>query len=477
MSTSVLWKILDSARIFPRVEVVGQAIRRLFGNLNTAYEVTWDALSPDGSSQLWAGHDHSEEGGLAIVRSSQYTADDYTQAVFSKTDYSPGQAPNAAFLGYFYTSPRMADSSRSRQLEIAICCQAVNSAIDVWSGTGSKVTVQPGDPDWIFLKRPITKDKDWSTVYLYTQPVDPESASGLEFYLYSFNVVETYTESQPQEGGKFVSTGVTGEQTIYSYFDTLVDEFGSAEEWLDAIVTKRATSAINFLVEGILDIAAIGASSQACKGHDHYAIGDGGYGGRAVGMGKVFSAFGGNTGSPSYFNSNYGWLLSAAGSSNVWQYADDGFTPAARRTSGSPGGVITTTPIFYAWITGGFSSSGNPPTSAPYLDGWFFISASSNSASCDVRIYNLTTATYSTTVVTATLDAWNYIDGIPCSEGAWNDYAIEVQCTDEEGVEIEIRGLVMGESYEYNGAKVCYVSSSGTRVLGKARSGWIVVPS
>lgn len=471
MTTVAEWFRLDTSRVFPRVEIVSQFVKYCLSNLNTLYQALWDTYHPyiSDASQKWAGHDHQLEGGAPLIRNCQMTADGYTSPIRTENGMTLDTV-RAISLMPFYISPELATPDLSRQQEVAIFAKATGGEMEVRCGVGAWVKIPVGTaPDWFFLKRPITRDATWEDFYLHVKPV---SGQGWQFDLYAVQVVETYEESQPDLGQRGVRFDVAA-HTIYSYYEALCDELGDANQWLDSDILKRIFSAANLIFEGITDLR-LARAGQVIKGHDHLPVSGSGYGGRPVGMGKVFSVYKGGES----FGDGLQWLITLTGATSTWVYADLGLT--ARRTTGgsSPGGVPSTDPIFKCWCTDGLSSAASPPTTYPRMDGWIKISWDNAfpAATVYARLYNQTAAAFSDTVQVYT-DTWIYVSNIPMVGGSWNDFDVQVMSSDTENLVIETHGLIIAESFKTSGNLQSYVDSAGKRILGAKRSGREVAKS
>jgi len=481
MSTSAKITQLDTAKIFPRVAIQSGAIADLFGMLNAIYEGLIDASHPgaSGGTQTFYGHDHGDEGGIGIINGCQLTLDGGNKAIFEKTNWAPPEAVSViAWLGKFYISPGL-KSTDLTFLEVAICYEAVGSDFDINStgsprspnrssdsiGTVAKVTGD-GLYDWAFLQIPITKDKDWINLYLHIGPADL-TAEPLEIRIFCVQVVETYNASALKRGSRQLQTAKSGETFLRYFGEELADELVIDDFSLNADTFKRLFSAINALAEATMDKPCPGASSQSINGHDHSAL----FLGRPIGHGKIYSA---GVDLERYETSpapEYIWRTAGAVVS-TWYYADDDVSRRRTSAGSTPGGTVSTTPIFDAYVTIGISSSGDPPSAAPYLEGWIFVNADDASAALELRIYNQTTGTFSETIV-PTINTWSYIRFIPCLGDFWNEFDIQVRHTSAPsgGNQIFVAGIVISEAYEYNGNKGAFVASSGSTILGVPRSG------
>lgn len=465
---------LDTAYVYPRTAIKGVSIQRAVQFLNALYEGLLDSAAPDASAQVYRGHDHAAEGGGPIINGSQLTYDNYGEAVFEKTDFVAGDSPHAWRVGKFYASPGLARSDGGTTTQIAVYIEAVGSSFRVWAGDGPRQTVEvtgEGVARWVILERPIVEDGTWQDLYIHLQPGDKQGDGAIECRIYSVNMAETYQSSQPLLGQRDVQTAVSAMTILRYYGEALADELCDDADSLHADIFKRIYSAANALLECTLDRAAPGATSQEIQGHDHDSAGQLG---RAIAHGKVYSAgvdLDPDGGSPLEL-----WTVNAT-TLNQWEYADAGIGTYRRTDSGStPGGTATTVPMFWAYVSAGISSSGDPPSAAPYLEGWVYVGHDDPGAAyVELRISNLTTGAVSETIsLTSSSDfnAWKYIRYIPCTGDVWNGFAVEVRNRNStSGDRIYTRAIIISEAYEYDGNNGAYVTTSGARILGSPRSG------
>lgn len=462
---------LDSVGIIAGQAIKSSTFLAIFNMLNALYEGLVDASCPDGGTQTYAGHDHADEGGAGIINNCQITIDQGANPIFEKTDFSlSGKAVVNALLGKYYVSPNLKTQGQTF-VEIAICYASFGSTFLVSSLGGTPKELQDtgdGGAAWSFFKAPIARDKDYVDLYLDIQPDGDTTGDSIEFKIFCVQVVETYESSQPKIGYRSLIEA-RSDETFYRYFgEALATELVENYYPLTADTLKRTFSALNALAEVCLDKSCPGvaSSSQLAIGHDHTDQ----YLGRAIGHGKIYSAGTDNGRYKLPFTSLYIWepILTVV---NQWYYADSSSTYRRTTSGSSPGGTPTTYPMFTAPVTRGISSTGNPPSAAPYLDGWVFICADFPGSAIELKIYNQTTGTFSETI-NPTLAAWSYIRFIPCSGDSWNDFDIQVRKIPPAGGNtLHVCGLVIAEAYEYNGNKGAYISSTGSRLLGVPSEG------
>jgi len=463
---------LDTVKVFPRVAIEEGAFADLFAFLNACYEALVDLAHVDaaGGTQIYVGHDHGKEGGIGIINGCQATYDGGSNPIYSKTDFvANSPSPNSAWLGKYFVSPGLQSRDLSF-LEVAICYEAVGASFHVSSPNSDAHGVEvkesgDGVYDWAFYRMPITASSTWLDLYVNVRALDSQSET-ITFKVYAIQVVETFSASAPKKGARRLQPAVSSE-TFYKYFgQALADELVTAEYSLNADTFKRIFSACNALVECVMDQACPGSSTQTIKGHDHSNTNLG----RGIGHGKVYSAgcdLERYKGSPS---AEIIWTAEAV-TTNTWYYADAG-AGTWRRTNGTPGGTPSTDPLFDAYVSSLITSSGNPPSANPYLEGWVYVDADDSGGAVELRIYNQTTSEFSE-VVSITQGAWNYIRFVPCSGDAWNDFDIQVRHTAAHaaGDTIMISGVVISEAYEYSSNRGGVVDSSGSRIAGIANEG------
>lgn len=481
MSVTSIFRKLNTAKIFPRIEIVSQFVRDAFNSLNALYESLWDVAAPGAASQTFIGHDHCLEGGGPFICNSQLSyGGPCSTEFYTLSNAIAGDAPNVTFLGYHYISPQLAHGDRGTCLEAQICYQAQYADFKVWFNGQKdfavelKETAASGDEQHAFapepIRIPITKDATYVELYLFAE-CSRNSGATTSLKIFSINIAETAAATQPQEQGKLgtreITRGAISSLTFLRYFDVLDDDLAAAWEWFDSYLTTTLYSAVNFILEGILDWATPGASDQYIKGHDH-SISDwysAGYGGRVVPRGKIFSTYWRNSSWWCYVNVTYGRL----------NYIDE--SSPKRRTTSTP--HSSTLPLFKAYVTQGLNTTftGVFPSyvyDKPWLDAWVYIYWAGNYGNLSILIYNATYNKSSTaTVVSAGWDGWVRITEIPCREGRWNDFYITVAAASasDNGALARCCGIILGEIYTYDGNLISYTSSDGSRILGIARSG------
>ena len=462
---------LDTSKVFPRVAIEDGAITDLLAFLNALYEALIDAACPGSGAQLYAGHDHGKEGGAPICNGSQLTLDQGFTPIYSKADFvANAKAFSSAWVGKHYISPGL-KSIEATYLEAAICYTTIGSSFEVRFKGGPWVKLEITGDNTVGWRAgiliPISADMDWVDLYMDVRAVDAQGTAQT-FKVFCIQVAETYAATQPKIGARRLYTATSGD-TFYRFFDEeLADELATAEYSFNADTLKRIFSAINGLAEVILDQRCPGVATQSIQGHDHATLL-----GRAIGHGKVYSA---GCDLERYKASPVEEILWRVDNTatTTWEYADKGVANRRTTAASSPGGTPSTEPMFDAYISAGITSSGNPPSAAPYVEGWIYVDAEDTSADVDVRIYNQTTSTFSETITGVTINGWNYIRYIPCSGDTWNEYDVQVQHATAPAAGqdfIYINAIVISEAYEYSNNRGAAVTSTGGRFVGVPTDG------
>lgn len=461
MAVRKVWTSVKASHTMPGAPIQSEDAEgeSLPGNLNCLDEALADRTCPGDSSQTYAGHDHALEGGGPIIRGMVWATvgNKYPIATFT-----PGAntSPGWLSLGFGYASSSPGLNPDGKQFyRVDVKYTALEGKWEMRCNGGPAVLVEPfadvDPPRWVTLFGPIP-NSDWltRTSGLELSPKDNYENTSLQ--IHDVIVWETYENSQ-YSPGKVLPDRVAGNYTTYSYPNMVLDEvLTDSHKSLDSHTLTDLAMKINALFEYTTDRPPLGEKTQRIQGHNHNPTS---YGGRSVAMACICSTRTFDTSRPR-------WQLDT-GPVNTWKYGDQ--DASARRTTAlsSPGGTITTLPMFRARVTPGFTSSGSPPTSAPFLCGAVYVRHDSHpSATLEVRIYSLSSAAYSTT--TSGTGFIFFIEKIPCSGGANNRYVIEVRCTDTANVTAQIMGYAFFEVGSYNGGSVTYKSSNGSTPLAVA---------
>lgn len=465
MAVEVSWRSIPLSAILPGSPVQAEDAegRLLLSNLNALDEALANRACPGSSGQLVFGHDHGEEGGGPIIRGMAWCADggSSTIKVFDPTTASR----ETLDIGLAVSSPGLNPDGR-QMYRVDIKYKAIAAKWRIRFNAGPEVQLENFDeaaaPRWATLFGPIP-NSDWLTNANALEAWAESNHDPAELHIYTMVVWETYGNSQYQAGAIDIPH-IAGTYTVYSYPGAVLDKILVTDgDSVDALTLADSTMRANALYEHTMDRPALGATTQRIMGHDHYASG---YGGRPVPMGCIYYT---RTYDLSGGAELYAIICTVQ---NTWYYFDE--TASARRTTAAstPGGTVTTHPMFLARVTHGFSSSGSPPSSAPYLVAMAYIRhAASPSATIEVRIYNLSTGNYSavTTGGGASEEAL-FIDQIPCTAGIVNRFAVEVRCTSAAGVTVDMLGCCLFEVGSYAGTNRAYVASTGSAPLAVANS-------
>lgn len=458
MGITSRWKELTLAAVAARSEVVQTAWQDLYKSCCALYETLWDAAPTGASSQVYQGHDHTPKfGGAPITRGliwSEVSADTalYTVAFDAAnqtrsmtTGATTNKARSRGGVWRSFVSPGL---SRLGKLTGWICYEAQNSNFVLkLTANGEEIELAETTaekPRWIEVSCPL-EPETW-------QRFDPTILCG-DYDAEKGAIVKIYAiQLEEEAGARFGLAGIpirlpvaAADGVVPVGHMALEQDLVADEEWLDADVILRAVSILNAIYEGTEAMAAIGASSQTVKAHDH-----GDYGGRAVARNVVVAAG----------NGNNGLFICPIADVAIW-VAADGNGSGSRSDAGIA--------MFSGYVSPGLDSAGNPPSTAPYLTAWVYIyEDQSDLSTVNLRIYNSNTGTLSavTTVGAGTpKKGWFPIDFVPCDGDAWNDFVLEIR-SDKVGVTgdhtIRTHALIIAECAGLGAVGV----SSGSEVLG-----------
>lgn len=461
---------------FPGGGVKSSFVKKILYQLNALYEACLSGKAPKSFIQTFSGHDHGEEGGGALVRSSVLTLDQFSRDLWSAT-FTSLQELKTGGLGPRYISPLL--GSETNYTDVMISVKVEGGSVDLWAGLDNtnKVRVDPtneGDTyfyKWVALKNTIIRSGQFSDLIISAQPTDFQGEE-VTVAINCLDEAETTQLSLPELGVRNLpeSVGQVGE--VLKYFgddapldDVLVEEL----EALDAYTLKIIVWALNALFELTLDRTAPGSDTHHIKGHDHTFQGllDN-QGGRPVPRGLIYCAGGVDQDA---------WLNCSLSVVNQWEYADKDIAVASlRRTTGSPNattGLGSTASLFDAYVSSGFSSSGNPPSSAPWLCAYCYVTGGTPGDTVGrIRIFNQSTSTLSPEV-NVPLDSWFLITKIPCIGNQWNEFDIQVRrVAGGTTTGLKVVGFRLFEVSEVDGEQAAYISS-GSRQIGGNRGGTI----
>lgn len=465
MSVKVEWNSIPISDVLP-----GSAVQAsegegeyLLGNLNALDEALANRSAPGATSQTYFGHDHGEEGGGPLIRGCVWVADGGNQPIEVFDPTAP--TINTLLIGLSGSSLGLnPDGRQFYRVDVKYKAISANWRLNFNGGAEIQLEMfeESASPRWASLFGAIPSS-DWLAFSNSLELWAEGNHDAAEFHIYALAVWETYENSQYQ-GGPIDIPRLSGNYTAYSYPNAVLDEILVEDgDSLDSHTLANTVMRANAVYEHTMDRPALGSSSQRIQGHDHNS---GGYGGRPVAMSCIYSAhnFGLSSGDELY--------TIVCTVQNTWYYFDQ--TASARRTTASstPAGTQTTHPMFTARITHGFTSSGSPPSSQPYLYGVVSIRHAVNpSAIFEVRIYNISAGAYSaTTIGVGASEEKLYIDKIPCLGGIKNRFAVEVRCTSSPSIEVNMTGCSLFEASSFQGVNKTYVASTGSAPLAAANS-------
>jgi hypothetical protein len=421
---------------------------RLLAALNALYEALGDGTAPGASSQDLMGHDHEYEGGWPITKGCVFSVDTGDEHFLSLG------SSNGHILGYFPVSPGL--GQRNGEHMVLFRYKLYGEKWRIRFGGGEDVELEPFDegdaPRWAVAYMPIPVLHGWQQVTCGAVRASASATGAL--VLHGVHVYETANcidlmGVDPQNVG--------GSVTNYAYWgsDQRLDEIlAVAGDWLDANTMLWLEECINALREYTTDRPRPGSASQYIKGHDHNPSGQGG---RPVPRAMVFSA-------ADWVNPLF---TLTTGAVNTWHYIDESAGAFRRTDSGStPGGTATTTEIWRGPVSPGFTSSGSPPSSTPYLTAWINIGDSAG-ATFEVRVRNLLASAVSATTSGVTA-GWIFIDKIPCVGDQWNQFILEIRSTTDSTVDVYLNAIMIAELGYHAGTARTYVASSGGAPLAVA---------
>jgi len=447
-------KPLDTSEFKYGSPILASNFKNIMSMLNALLEYTEDSTAVGGSTQTIAGHDHADNGGTPLINNAISSVNSLNYAVSGANTYSGDDVVVYRELSPFYVSPNLSQY-KNTSLELYIFYSLLNADAYLSVGSGTPVLAKrtgDGKNSYIKVNVPIVSDTEWQNLNLKIKFDKKEQDEEIYLYIRGYSLVETYQSSQPVLGA-IEPKIIGGDPNVLRYFDVLFEELADDEYPMSSELLKRLYSATNALYELVTDKSAIGrnTSEQQVIGHDHATNS-----GISMGHGLVFSIWQGNY-APSAHQQL--WTCNAT-VQNTWYGADHGMSISLTDNS---------IELFNAPISYGLNSSGNPPTSAPALDGWLKVYYGTGGA-VEARIYNHTTATYSP-IFTMTSGVSKYINFIPCKANTWNKFTLELRYTTLPSTPtvIETVGLILNESYTKDGNAVTKLTSAGTRLLATTR--------
>lgn len=444
-------------------------------NSNAAYESLWDDTAPGDSSQDFSGHDHARSGG-PICRGVSWSEDAGENPLFTYTPTTANQKEKidndsngrTGGLARYYVSPLYTPNS---SLAGMLCYSAQNSAFTLtFESIGNKTTTfelpETGeDPVWIEIGPGVPMmPGQWESLDIYAENASHDGSTNPTLKVFGVVITEAPGVTRYRSSLQLSALNPPGllqpasTNLTYVGFETLDDTLADDTLWMDADLLSRIQWFKNALWEGILDVAAPGRTSQVVRGHDHED-----YGGLSITRNKVCS-FGMGQAQP--------WTVtfgSGEGNTSTPATADATWIKADRDTGGAGNGLRYTAGI--AHMTGpvgpGIDNSSNPPTAAPFLDAFVYVSATGGGASSytiRVAIYNHNQTAFSTVgtygVSGADGEGWIYIDKIPCQADQFNTFTIYVQCTAGNPT-FYVTYCQISESAYVSGSRVSQPNSSG----------------
>lgn len=414
------------ALVSPRDAITEAWAQQSAQNANGQYEATWDAAAPGASAQTFAGHDHTPQGGGGpIHRGCLWSACTVSSDLIDLSFTSANQAIELVKSGEAIDTMQIHPSPGLRADALLtgwICYYARNSDRFVLQMADSptiydvELPVSDGEKyNWLRFEIPVAYSGRWKARNLFIVCGSYDSSNAPVISLQALQIDELPNVID-RRGTGFVETPAAAGQTIIRSFGTLDDALYAADEWLDSYTLRELYGSINGLCEGIEDARAPKASSQVCRGHDHDA---GNYGGRAIARGGCYTA--------SLQGATYLYRIAYNGTSysgyRAWDL-DDG---ADRRSAASIGMALF-------WVGPGLASSGNPPTTAPYLTARLYVEwdAGAEIPTLNFRALNIGLSQYSavtSVAATSSHSAWISVDKIPCDDDAINEIQFEVEMT------------------------------------------------
>lgn len=483
MAVNAALQTLEKLDAYPTKEVIVRVITRLMQRINAEYEALTDEAAPGAASQSLSGHEHSLDfGGAPIPRSSILSVDTGSKAHITKTETTKNQQTSYQ-VGPRYISPGLAQAM-STHTDVMVLMGIEGGPVEIWAGAGedNRVLVEPGTEDtprWIPLRCPIQKDDEFSYLSLTLRPT---TAASTTWSIYKVNEAESWVLSIQEVGHRDITSSIGLVGKVYEYFGTeatLDDDLVAALETLDSYTLKILLWSLNALYTHTQDAAAPGTTTQVIKGHDHYKIADGGCGGRPIPRGCIYSAG----------SREVAWMVANCGTQNKWEYADfslvaasSGGTAAIRLSTGTPDPLTGTnagaTPMFYAYVSAGMTSTG-VPSSNPFLVAWIHIGSPPDTG--EIRIYNDTANALSPAVAFTSIshpEGWIEVTKIPCAGDAWNLFTLQIRTTSASvPVSYAVRQVSIHEVYrDENRNRATVIASSGSGAAGVSRSGVQKVP-
>ena len=125
MSVTALVEALVKLDAYPAKEILQRFPISLMHRLNAVYEALTDQSAPGSVTQVYRGHDHAEDGGIAVARASVLCCDIgtgtcYTWTLNDHTATPASLTEDTLLIGSRYISPHYATSDLSSQKAMEI---------------------------------------------------------------------------------------------------------------------------------------------------------------------------------------------------------------------------------------------------------------------------------------------------------------------------------------------------------------------
>ena len=445
--------------------------------LNALEEALFDITV--GTSQVYKGHDHAAGGGASICRGNVFSFDGGTTALYLFQPTAGGQRAvlNSASgsldptLGNYRISPGLPKGSPAKAHLVysaknsGFKLELIEALTNLQTPRAVELELPPtyaGSEDEVaavvFFDLPIVSgEMNSHAVFATNTEYNADNEPELKILRIGAAEVDGFTTQRRFKDPRSVIVGTPSNQEIYRWWCDLNDELAATDEWGDSELWFRLFTKANAMFEAIGDSSASPTASQKVKGHDHAPSTVTGYqGGRVLARNTQYS---GGKGRTPMFTCD----VTSAG---TYVKADSGNTAKFQRSGNGQ-------PLFKMEVSEGLISSGNPPSSAPYLTARVFLRWVDTLANVSARFYNSTTGDYSavtTTSPTRTAPDSNRadieVDFIPC-QGGTNSLDLEITSDRASGtdVTVEVEKVIIQEVAGVGGE----TASSGNVALGGVR--------
>jgi hypothetical protein len=456
---TVTSRLTKLARVGARNPVLQDTFYRLYRGANALYEALFDASAP-GGTQVYAGHDHTPLGGGGPIHRGgvwsefRHNADAplntlaYT-AANQTMDLLDGSTTREGKSFRYVTSPGLRVGARLRGWICTDCYGASEFSLIQPDGNEVVLPVSQQNSDGTYEERRL-----WTPFEAYVQDgrfayetlalrvrcsgYDAEDPPVVKWW----GITISETDASVGYSGAALTETAAGESAdlVTSAFDDLDDALLPNYSWVDPVSTHRLYTFLSGLYEGVHDWRAPGAVSQVCRGHDHAD-----YGGRLVARGRQYTAANGQ---------NVLYTLSSW-TSATWTDIDDDDTKD-RTTAGIGMCRFRASP--------GMSSTGTPPSAAPYLTALILVDVSLSAASTvEFRFLRTGTAFSSASSSlgsTSSFSGWVVVDFIPCIDTGIDNFTLQTQVTGSGTGEISVYAIQMMEVPSQGGSE-----SVGTEIV------------